>query len=244
VYDNAAIPSSATSWTIPSGVLQNGVSYAWNVQATNPAGQSSWSTPFFFTVNNGSGGTPPIPSGLSPGSTSSPGSAVTTLTPTLTWNASSGATAYSVAVSQLNGGVVCSENVTTNSATCPAFQSGSTYFWTVSASNSAGSSATAPVVFFTVTLPAPVVGSVSPSPVPGSNNDQTLQIYGSNFVNGATLTYYDTNNTPYPGHSATFVNSGQLTDPAFDNANDAGTWKVRVVNPGGQTSNTYSFVVN
>jgi hypothetical protein len=84
---------------------------------------------------------PLIPTGLSPGSTASPGPTVTTLTPTLSWNTSTGATAYSAAISLLNGGVVYGANVTTNSAPIPAgkLNSGGTYFWTVSASNSAGS---------------------------------------------------------------------------------------------------------
>jgi hypothetical protein len=75
---------------------------------------------------------------------------VTTLTPTLTWNASSGATAYSVVVSKVGGGTVLSQNVTTNSVNCPTLQSGATYMWLVSASNSAGSSAASAVVYFTV----------------------------------------------------------------------------------------------
>jgi hypothetical protein len=84
---------------------------------------------------------------------------------------------------------------------------------------------------------------VSPNPVPGSNNPQQLTINGTNFQSGAMLTYYDTSNTAYPGHSTTFVGTGQLIDPAFNNKNDAGTWKVAVVNPGAQPSNNYSFPV-
>jgi hypothetical protein len=79
--------------------------------------------------------------------------------------------------------------------------------------------------------------------VPGSNSAQTLQIYGSNFLSGATLAYHDPQGNAYTGRSATFVNSGQLTDSAFNNANDGGTWTVAVVNPGGQSSSAFSFTV-
>jgi hypothetical protein len=166
-YDTL-VTGSVTSLQVPTGNLQNGVKYRWDMQATNAGGQSSWSAPLYFTLNTSSSGAPAVPTGLSPGSTSSPGPTVTTLTPTLSWSASNGATGYSVAVSQLNGGVVCAQNVTTNSASCPAFQNGSTYFWTVSASNSAGSSATAAIVYFTVNTAA-----VPPTPTglsPGSTS--------------------------------------------------------------------------
>jgi hypothetical protein len=39
------------------------------------------------------------------------------------------------------------------------------------------------------------------------------------------------------------VNSGQLTDPQFNDNNDAGTWTVTIVNPGGQSSSAFNFTV-
>jgi hypothetical protein len=90
----------------------------------------------------------------------------------------------------------------------------------------------------------PVVTSISPNPAPESNSNQQLTIRGSNFQNGATLTYYDTNDTPYPDHAANFVNSGQLVDPAFNDDSDAGTWTVVVVNPGSQSSTAFNFTVS
>jgi hypothetical protein len=149
IYDNAGISGLSSSLAIPSGYLQSGVKYRWNMQATNGAGQSAWSSDLYFTVNTISG-TPPTPTGLSPGGSSPPGPTVSTLTPTLTWNVSSGATAYSVSVSQLNGGTVLAQNVTTNSVICPTLTNGATYLWAVSASNSAGSSPTSAIVYFTV----------------------------------------------------------------------------------------------
>ena len=80
--------------------------------------------------------------------------------------------------------------------------------------------------------------------MPGSNSAQQLTINGSNFVSGATLTYHDPQNNPYSGKSATFVSSSQLTDPAFNNANDPGTWTVTVVNPSSSSSTVFNFTVN
>ncbi|MDG7000736.1 MAG: Ig-like domain-containing protein, partial [Nitrososphaerota archaeon] len=93
------------------------------------------------------------------------------------------------------------------------------------------------------TTSGPMVGGVAPNPVPPSNSAQKLTINGSNFQNGATLTYYDTSNKSYSGITTTFVSSGQLVDPAFNNASDIGSWKVVVVNPDGTTSPAYTFSV-
>src|SRR5258708_39974001 len=81
---------------------------------------------------------PAARTGLMPGGASTPGPTVTTLTPTLSWNASAGAATYTVAMSQVGGGSVCAMTVTTNSAVCPGLTNGATYLWAVAASNSAG----------------------------------------------------------------------------------------------------------
>src|SRR5439155_86866 len=74
------------------------------------------------------------------------------------------------------------------------------------------------------------------------SSGQTMLINGSNFVSGATLTFHDPQSNTYAGRGATFNSSSQLSHP-FNNGNDAGTWTVFVVNPDGQTSNTWSFTV-
>ena len=145
VYNNDYL-GNITSLVMPSGTLVAGHNYVWNMRASNSAGFSGYSTQFYFQEQ----AVPPTPTGLSPGGSSLPGPTVTTLTPTLTWNVSSGATAYSVAVSQVGGGTVLATNVTTNSVICPTLAYGASYLWAVSASNSAGSSPTSAVVYFTV----------------------------------------------------------------------------------------------
>ena len=109
---------------------------------------------------------------------------------------------------------------------------------------SGGGSSTA--FSFTVSAGTPSVSSVSPSPVPGLNGTQTLTINGSNFVSGATVTYYDpVNKTTYSNKPTTFVTSSQIKDTAFDNGGDAGNWTVTVFNPsGGGSSTAFSFTVN
>jgi Bacterial Ig-like domain (group 2) len=138
--------SNTSVATIAPGGLATGVTSGTSSISAKMGGTTGSTT---LTVNTGSTA-PPTPTGLSPGGSSLPGPTVTTLTPTLTWNASTGATAYSVSVSQVGGGNVCAMNVTTNSAVCPSFTNGASYLWAVSASNAAGSSPTSAVVYFTV----------------------------------------------------------------------------------------------
>lgn len=47
----------------------------------------------------------------------------------------------------------------------------------------------------------------------------------------------------YANHGTAFINASQFQDNAFNNANDAGTWTVTVINPGNISSNTYTFTV-
>ena len=89
--------------------------------------------------------------------------------------------------------------------------------------------------------PAPSITILSPSSATAGAAAQTLTINGTNFLSGSTVTY---NNA---AHTATFVNSTQLTIPlsASDQAT-AGSYAVVVTNPspGGGASNSVNFTVN
>jgi hypothetical protein len=69
-----------------------------------------------------------------------------------------------------------------------------------------------------------------------------MLINGSNFQSGATVTFHDPQGNPYV-RTPTFVSSSQLSH-SFNDGSDAGTWTVYVTNPGGKTSNTWSFSVH
>jgi hypothetical protein len=47
VYNNSAV-GNITSLAMPSGTLVAGHSYVWNMQASNAAGFSAYSTQFYF----------------------------------------------------------------------------------------------------------------------------------------------------------------------------------------------------
>jgi hypothetical protein len=141
----------------------------------NPDGRST--SPLSLTVTPASVTIPVPPTGLSPGGSSPPGPMVNTLTPTLSWNASTSATQYSVAMVNLStGATAAAQRVSTTSLTTPALQNGVTYIWNVSASNSAGTSAPSPGVYFTAsvstTAQAPTASTDSASAI--TSNSATL----------------------------------------------------------------------
>ena len=107
--------------------------------------------------------------------------------------------------------------------------------------NSAGScSANNPSI--TVSAPAPVLSSLNPNPVPRLSTAQTVTIFGSNFVSGATVTLVDIGHGGTFSKATTFVSSGQLTISA-NFTTTASQWSATVVNPNGQLSGTLNFNV-
>jgi len=125
---------TGTSVTIPKGVLVHAGKYRWNLQARSGTGWSSVSNTLSFQ-------TPPFraPVALAPGSASSPGTRLTTLTPTLSWTGSAGADNYSVAISRYPYGsaniVWNPQGITGTSVTVPAglLSSGMKYRWNLQA---------------------------------------------------------------------------------------------------------------
>lgn len=105
-----------------------------------------------------------------------------------------------------------------------------------------GSTACSSELSISVTAIAPVLGSISPNPVPKLAASQTVTISGSNFVNGATVTLVDIGHGGTFSKAATFVNSGRLTISANFTAT-ASLWSATVVNPNGQKSGTLNFNV-
>ncbi len=249
VYDNKSIPGTASSIVIPSGSLQDGTKYRWNMSATNAAGTSPWSEALYFTVNLSA--VPAAPTLVGPGSSSSPGPTLSTLTPTFQWNAVSGATNYGLYVKDVATGALVFNNdavgdVTSLVLPSGTLQAGHSYVWNMRASNSAGFSSFSTQLYFqeqasTAVPAAPTITGLSPASYASSNSNQLMTIDGTNFQSGATLTFYDPQDNQYV-RSASFVSSTQLTHE-FNDASDPGTWTVFVTNPDGQTSNAVSFSV-
>ena len=126
-----------------------------------------------------------------------------------------------------------------------SISTGVTYYYRVRAYNGGGDSSYSNEVAITP-LPAPYISSISPNPVPGTSSPQTINIYGSNFINKPTVTLTWTGQPNYTVSSAgvTFVSSTQLQMTiTVSTTPDYWTVKVTNPNPDGQQSNTYSFQV-
>ena len=130
-YTTVATGVTSTSYT--NAGLANGTTYFFVVSAVNSAGESPNSNQVSVTPSGGTTA-PAAPTGLS----ALGGNAQATLN----WNASSGASSYNVKRSTSNGGpyTTVATGVTSTSYTNTGLANGTTYFFVVSAVNSAGES--------------------------------------------------------------------------------------------------------
>ena len=126
-----ALIATATSTSYTDTSVTDGTKYYYTVAATNPAGTSDWSSEQNATPTSG-GSAPSIPGNL----VATAGSGQVGLT----WNTSSGATAYYVFRSTSSGTEVCIATVYTNSYTDTSVTNGTKYYYTVAANNSYGTS--------------------------------------------------------------------------------------------------------
>jgi len=104
-------------------------------------------------------------------------------------------------------------------------------------------SSPAAVAIVTIAAPEPTLSYVSPNPVPESNSEQTIKLYGSNFVSGDSLYF------TYPGGSTnnlnpiSVVSSTEIDYNYFNDQNGSGSWTVQVKSPDGTLSDAASFQV-
>ena len=148
-----------TSWTVPSGVLVSGEKYRWNMQAVKSGQTSSVSSTLYFQTV-AAAPNPPVPT--SPGSSSEPGPTITTLTPTLQWQASAGgADYYALSISKYpyspSNVVVNQNNIYGTSWTVPSgvLVSGEKYRWNMQAVKSGQESAVSATLYFQTNTPVP-----------------------------------------------------------------------------------------
>jgi len=115
---------------LPHGPRLETLDGAWC--ATNFASPLYFQTPAAISI-------PAVPTGLSPGTSGSPGPTTGSATVTLGWNASSGATSYEVAVKDVASGVFVEDStIGATSFTTSHLSAGKQYVWNVDACNSAG----------------------------------------------------------------------------------------------------------
>jgi len=156
VYNQSGITGTSQQVT----GLNNSTQYYWRVSATNSYGTSGWSSVWdFITVAGGTAPQPPTLSSPSNGATN------IALPPSLIWNASTGATSYTLQVStnsNFSGFVYNQSGLTSTSQQVTGLNNSTTYFWRVSAENSYGTSGWSTVWNFTTAS-----GSGGGQPCPG-----------------------------------------------------------------------------
>lgn len=163
--------------------LSNLTTYYWRVSATNINGSSGWSSPTWGFTTTGSAPSIPLLSlptnNLVNVSTS----------PSLNWNASSGATSYTLQVSTNNSFsnfVYNQSGLTTTNQIVTGFNFSTVYFWRVNATNSYGTSGwSTPIWSFTTAGPPPNPPTLS-SPANGAIDVSTSPILAWNTSAGAS----------------------------------------------------------
>lgn len=170
------------------------------------------------SLNGGSAGsTGGTTGGTAPAAPANPspanGATSVSITPTLTWSASSGATSYDVYFGTSSSPALVTTTSSTSYAPATLVNSG-TYYWKVVAKNSAGSASSAVWSFITVSVAAPPVTSSvpskpsNPSPASGATGVST----------SATLSWTDTGATSYDvyfGTTSTPVLIGTTTSTSY-----------------------------
>jgi uncharacterized protein YxjI len=113
--------------------------------------------------------------------------------------------------------------------------------WSVQVNNADGTQHTA-ASSFTVAVP-PSLSSISPASLTVDNNDHALQLSGSNFQDGDTLTFTDPQGFTHVSDPAklTFVSANEI-DYQFNDASDAGVWSITVNSPDGALQSGVGFI--
>lgn len=234
VMDSANIAST----TLSASSLASNTTYYWHVSATNSSGTSSYSSPFSFTTAVAA----PLPPVLA---TPASGTSGVSTTPTLTWNASAGATSYRIQLSASSAfatTVLDSSNIVATSFTSQALSANSQYYWHVSATNGSGTSSYSTTFSFTTAVavpPSPLLVSpanngtgVSTSPALTWNASPGAASYRVQISGSSTF-------------ATTIADSANITATSVTIANlPTGTlcyWHVSATNSGGTSAYSSSF---
>ncbi|MBS1513809.1 MAG: T9SS type A sorting domain-containing protein [Bacteroidetes bacterium] len=233
----------STSYQIPPPILTQSTTYYWRVKAsTTGVGSSAFSSPFAFTTTSAS--LPAAPTLITP----SNGATGVSTSPAFDWFDVAGATSFRLQVSTNSGFAPVlydSANISLSQLNFPAvLQNATTYYWRVSASNTAGTGQYSTSYSFTTSVAPPAAPTLF-SPSNGAIGISLTPTMAWVAVSGATgysiqiATDLNFNNVVYNANSATNIHaipSGTLI------LNTLYFWRVRASNAGG--NGPYSAVWN
>ena len=232
---------NSTTLTVP--ITTQTTPDTWRVRVRNPDGQTSSNYATFTVTAQPSN--PPSVTGVSPTSVVGSNSAQTfTISGSNFISGAKVQAAYSLGSYAWQDTTVNATFVNSTTLTVPITTQTTPDTWRVRVRNPDGQTSSNYATFTVTAQPAnpPSVTGVSPNSVVGSNTAQTFTITGNNFVSGArvqaaySLGGYLWN---YTTTNATFINTGTLTVP-ITTQETPDMWRVRVVNPDGQTSDSYA----
>jgi fibronectin type 3 domain-containing protein len=188
--------ATVTSSSYTDTAVTSGVTYYYEITALTGATESARSSEYSANTS-GTGTAPATPAGLA--ATAGNGSVA------LSWTASAGATSYSIYRGTASGGEGTTPvaTTTTNSYTDTGLTNGTTYYYKVSASNSAGASAQSGEVHATPTTVTGVdISAGGPAAAPfvadedftgGATSDTTHAITTTGLTNPAPQSVYQHN---------------------------------------------------
>ena len=153
----AGSPSTLTNGPpfTPATPLSPGTTYYWKVASRDPNRNNTENPSLVWSFTTAGSPPPPPPTQVSPAS----GTAGVSLTPTLTWNASSGSAGYDVYLGTTNPPQsVAVTNTLSFTPTAPLV-AGATYYWKVASRdpNNNNAESSSPVWSFTTVPPAPAL---------------------------------------------------------------------------------------
>ncbi len=217
--------ATVTSASATDSSVTNGAVYYYVVTAVNSSGESNNSSEVSATPQAPVPATP-APSGL----TASAGNALVTLN----WTASSGATSYNVKRSTTSGGPYTTIGSPSSTfASDSSVTNGITYYYVVSAANSAGESANSSEVSATPAAPAPgTPGSLTAS---AGNGAVSLAWNTASNATGYNLKRSTSSGGPYT--TVASVTSTSITDSSLANGTTY-YYVVSATNGSGESANS------
>jgi hypothetical protein len=233
---------TATSYAVTG--LTGNTTYYWHVDATNDAGTSAYSATWSFTTAD-----PPSPPSAPTLSSPSNGATGLSTSPTLNWNASTGATSYQLQVStnsSFTTTVMNQSGITGTSYAVSGLSYSTTYYWRVNATNAGGTSTYSTTWSLTTAAPPPPPSAPTlSSPSNGATGVSTSPTLSWNA--SASAASYQLQVSTISSFTTTVVNQSGITGTSYavSSLSDSTTyyWRVNATNDGGASaySTTWSF---
>ncbi len=262
-YGTANIIYSATgltgnTFTIPTGHLNSGTNYRWNMTTVNSAGEGSVGNTLYFQT------TTPVttlagPTITAPGAATDNSFPESSLTPTFDWNSVPGASSYNLYISDAPYGtaniIYSATGLTGNTFTIPTghLNSGTNYRWNMTTVNGAGEGSVGNTLYFQTTTPVTTLAGPTIT-APGAATDNSFPessltpTFDWNSVPGASSYNLYISDAPYGTaniiYSATGLNGNTFTIPTGHlNSGTNYRWNMTTVNSAGEGSvgNTLYF---